>query len=287
MACAKTKTRILDMKLFKNILSGEMKANIKNYLYFNFLKQKYSSFLKKYKLASKTVHSYSNKVWVCWLQGEENAPELVKKCIECVRKVFFNKEIIVITEENFNDYAQFPDFILQKYRDGKISKTHFSDLLRLQLLIQNGGIWIDSTCLITEYPEYIDNEPLFVFQNRERGDDSIAASSWFISSEKENPILTLTRDMLFDWWKNQNKLYHYFLVHFFFTMATQFYNEQWRQVPFYSNLTCLILQRELFNKYSEKRFNQIKKMSAVHKLTYKFKNKDISETFYDFILKTL
>lgn len=272
------------MKIFNNILSGEMKANIKNCLYFSSLKQKYSSFLKRYKPTLKTIHTYSNKVWLCWLQGEEKAPELVKKCIASVRKTFFNKEIIVITEENFKDYVQFPDFILKKYKDGKISRTHFSDLLRLQLLIRNGGVWIDSTCLITEYPEYIDGEPLFVFQNKERGDDSIAASNWFISSEKENPILVLTRDMLFDWWQKHDKLYHYFFMHFFFTMATEFYDEQWRQVPFYSNLPCHILQRELFNKYTEKRFDQIKKMSAVHKLTYKFCEEKFSNTFCEYIL---
>lgn len=272
------------MKIFNNILSGEMKANIKNCLYFCSLKQKYFNFLKKYETISKTNHEYSNKVWLCWLQGEENAPELVKKCIASVRRTFLNKEIIIITEENFKDYVKFPDYILKKYKEGKISRTHFSDLLRLQLLIQNGGIWIDSTCFITEYPEYIDNEPLFVFQNKERGDDSIAASNWFISSEKGNPILILTRDMLFDWWKKHDKIYHYFLMHFFFTMATGFYNEQWRQVPFYSNLPCHILQRELFNKYSEKRFAQIKKMSAIHKLTYKFYKEDFSNTFFEYIL---
>lgn len=272
------------MRIFNNILSGEMKANIKNCLYFSSLRRKYFNFLKKYKAISKTNHEYSNKVWICWLQGEENAPELVKKCIASVRRTFLNKEVIIITEENFKDYVQFPDYILKKYKEGKISRTHFSDFLRLQLLIQNGGIWIDSTCFITEYPEYIDKEPLFVFQNKERGDDSIAASSWFISSEKENPILVLTRDLLFDWWKKHGKIYHYFLMHFFFTMATGFYNEQWRQVPFYSNLPCHILQRELFNKYSEKRFAQIKKMSAIHKLTYKFYKEDFSNTFFEYIL---
>lgn len=82
------------MKIFNNILSGEIKANIKNCLYFSSLKQKYSNFLKKYKPTSKTIHTYSNKVWICWLQGEEKAPELVKKCIASVRKTFFNKEIL-------------------------------------------------------------------------------------------------------------------------------------------------------------------------------------------------
>lgn len=262
-------------------ITGEMKANYKSYVAYSFLKSKYRKFLKNYQRKENQVHEYSKTIWWCWLQGEENAPLLCQKGLESIRNNFPEYEVVVITEKNFSDYVEFPDFILQKYKTGKITKTHFSDLLRLQLLISHGGIWIDSTCFITKRPDYAENIPLFVYQNKERGDDSIVASSWFISSEKNNSILTLTRDLLFDWWEKHNKLFHYFLVHFFFTMATDFYKDEWKNVPFYSNLPCHVLQRELFDDFNEKRFNQICSMSAVHKLTYKFKDKEIKNTFFD------
>lgn len=278
------KARLLFTLTLKKI-PGEMKSNYKNYIFYSCLKRKYESFLKNYKPQINQVHEYSNKIWWCWLQGEGSAPELCRTCLNSIRKNCPEHEIIIITEENYLQYVEFPDFVLEKYKKGIISKTHFSDLLRLQLLIKHGGVWIDSTCYLSEKPEYIFNTPLFSFKNNERGDSSIAASSWLISSEKSNSILTLTRDMLFDWWKKHNHLYHYFLVHFFFTMACSFYKNEWQQVPFYSNLPCHILQRELFNKYNVTRFNQIKKMSAVHKLTYKFKDKETEGTFYEYLLK--
>ena len=276
-----------NLSLFRITLQnfpGDMKANYKNFIFFSSLKQKYKSFLKNYQPKTFSNHEYSNKIWWCWLQGEENAPDLCKAGLKSIRNNCPEKEIIVITENNYSDYVSFPDFIIEKYQKGFISKTHFSDLLRLQLLITHGGTWIDSTCYLTEKPDYIFNTPLFVFQNKERGDNSIAASSWLISSEKNNLIITLTRDMIFDWWKNHNHLYHYFLLHFFFTIACEFYKDEWQKIPFFSNLPCHVMQRELFNKFDQKRFEQIKKMSAVHKLTYKFGDKETAGTIYEYLL---
>ena len=276
---------LLTFKTSFRKIPGDMKANYKNFIFFSALKQNYKTFLKNYKPQAVLTHEYSNKIWWCWLQGEENAPDLCRSCLKSVREYCPEHEIIVITENNYSDYVSFPDFIIEKYQKGLISKTHFSDLLRLQLLVTHGGTWIDSTCYLTEKPDYIFDNPLFVFQNKERGDDSILASSWLISSEKNNSILVLTRDMIFDWWEKHNHLYHYFLIHFFFTIACEFYKGEFNKIPFFSNLPCHVMQRELFNQFDQKRFEQIKKMSAVHKLTYKFANKEIAGTFYEYILK--
>ena len=54
-------------------------------------------------------HISSNKVWICWFQGIDNAPELVRKCYESIEKNLIGKEIVLITSENMNDYVQFPD----------------------------------------------------------------------------------------------------------------------------------------------------------------------------------
>ena len=275
---------LLTFKTSFRKIPGDMKANYKNFIFFSALKQNYKTFLKNYKPQAVLTHEYSNKIWWCWLQGEENAPDLCRSCLKSVREYCPEHEIIVITENNYSAYVSFPDFIIEKYQKGLISKTHFSDLLRLQLLVTHGGTWIDSTCYLTEKPDYIFDNPLFVFQNKERGDNSIASSSWLISSEKNNSILVLTRDMIFNWWKNHNHLYHYFLVHFFFTIACEFYKDEWQKIPFFSNLPCHVMQRELFNKFDQKRFEQIKKMSAVHKLTYKFGDKETAGTIYEYLL---
>ena len=40
---------------------------------------------------------------------------------------------------------------MEKHKNNIIDNTHFSDLLRLELLIKYGGTWIDASVLITKY----------------------------------------------------------------------------------------------------------------------------------------
>ena len=45
-----------------------------------------------------------------------------------------------------------------------MSPTHFSDLLRLELLIKYGGTWVDASVLITKYTKDYFNKDLFFFK---------------------------------------------------------------------------------------------------------------------------
>lgn len=78
----------------------------------------------------------------CWFQGMENAPELVKRCYASVKRNMPNKEVIVITKENMDQYVDFPEHILGKWKKGLITDTKMSDFLRMELLIRYGGLWM-------------------------------------------------------------------------------------------------------------------------------------------------
>ena len=45
-----------------------------------------------------------------------------------------DKNIVILTNENINDYVQLPDYIVEKYDKGIIPKAHFSDAIRNELL---------------------------------------------------------------------------------------------------------------------------------------------------------
>lgn len=264
----------------------DLKKTKKHWIFYTCFKSKYRSYLKNYKTYHNEKHEYSDYVWWCWFQGEENAPEIVKKCLASVRKHFAGKKIVIITEQNMFDYVTFPEFIIQKYKKGIISRTHLSDLLRLELLINYGGTWIDSTCFCSNTPDYIFNKPLFVFKAKEKHEPGVCCQSWFMSSEKNEPILTLTRDLFYNYWQKNNKLIHYFLIYFFMTLASEKYEKEWKDVPWYPDLNCFILEREIFDKYSDERFREIKKWSDIHKLSYKFNvPENISNTFYEKIME--
>jgi hypothetical protein len=232
----------------------------------------------------------SNKVWICWLQGEENAPPIVKACINSVRRNLVNKEVVILSEETIPQYVHFPDHNMEKWRNKIISPAHFADLLRLALLCEYGGMWIDGTVLCTspEIPRAISDAPLFVYQKIDltrRGQDSIIASNWFISAWSQQPILLLTRDLLYAYWKNTNKIDNYFVFHIFFAMATRRYSEDWENVPVFNNQSPHTLQFELKRRYSESRWNDILAMSVFHKLNRYVSVENAADTFCGHIAK--
>lgn len=88
-------------------------------------------------------------IWICWFQGESQMPDIVRMCLESVRKYSNGHEVIVITSDNFRDYVTLPDAIVMSYEAGDIKPAHFSDIIRVNLLVQQGGLWLDSTMYLT------------------------------------------------------------------------------------------------------------------------------------------
>lgn len=251
------------------------------------LRKKYKRFITEYKDKEiiNTCHESSGNIWVCWFQGMKKAPDIVQQCYQSLLQNIKDREIILITEDNYKNYVKFPDVIQKKIEQGIISKTHMSDLLRLELLVNYGGTWIDSTVYCTgEVPEYMLNSELFVFQKLKPGLDGhcTSISNWFITAEKENPILKLTLALLYQYWYTYDKLIDYFIFHDFFQLSTECYPEVWKKVIPVSNSTPHILLLRLFEKFDRKVWNSIKQQTCIHKLTYKFdeKNNFIPDTYY-------
>ena len=249
---------------------------------YRYLRRRYKKFVD----SLPTYHGSGEivrKIWWCWLQGEEQAPEMCKMCLDSLRHNLPNYEVIVVTEKNMCNLVDIPPHIMDKYQKGIISRTHFSDILRTLLLVKHGGVWIDSCVYCSGYGTPVFDYPLFVFQDwKFNMSQATVASSWFLSSEKDNPILRTVLDLLCEYWRRNNSLIDYFLYHLFFHIATEKYPALWKQVPRFSNLPPHILQFELFEKYDETRFGQITAMSDFHKLTWKDKrtNSDYKGTFY-------
>ncbi len=228
----------------------------------------------------------SNKVWFLWLQGLECAPVLVQRCYASLCENLADREIVLLTEKNYREYVTFPATISEKIEKGTITRTHFSDLLRLELLIRYGGTWIDATvfCSGRNIPGYMLDSELFLFQTLKPGLDGQATciSSWFMTACTNHPILMLTRHLLYAYWEKYNSMVDYFLLHDFFQLAIEAYPEEWAKVVPFSNATPHILLLRLFETYDEKMWNAIKAQTSFHKLSYKFdaSQADIAGTYY-------
>ena len=191
--------------------------------------------------------------------------------------------MIIINETNINEYVNIPNYIMDKYKKGIFTPTHFSDLLRLELLNTYGGTWIDASVLITKYePRFYDNI-LFFFGSKK--DDGCVGSSWFITSEKGSPILRTTLDLLYEYWKKNDKLYNYFLLHLFIKMACDKYKNDYNKVLFISNRPPHLLRDNLRFTFNKDWYNIILEKSSVHKLTIHIKDDEFrNNTYYSHII---
>lgn len=235
-------------------------------------------------------HKASNKIWICWFQGMDNAPELVKKCYQSVVENNPDKEIVVLTTENMEAYVTFPEYIMDKWKSGIITHTHMTDLLRVELLIRYGGTWIDATVFCTGRAEdYFFNSDLFFYQNLKPGRDGDCQyiSSWFLSAKTNNKILMATRELCYEYWKKNNSMWDYFLLHDFVSIVLDRYEEDWKKVVPRDNATPHILLLRLFDQYDKEMWNSIKQQTSFHKLTYKYETDktSVNNTFYKKIVQ--
>ncbi len=231
----------------------------------------------------------SRKVWVCWFQGIEHAPAIVQKCYESIKYYIKDREVILLTEENYSNYVTFPDYICDKVARNIISKTHLSDLLRLEILNRYGGTWIDATVYLTdELPRFMLDSPLFLFQNLKPGLDGhcISISSWFITAERRNPIINFVLMNLYSYWSKENYMLDYYLLHLYFQLAIEKYPKIWKKVVPYNNSTSHIILLRLNEQFDQLVWDSVVNQICIHKLSYKtICNSLQSETYLQHILE--
>lgn len=233
-------------------------------------------------------HVQSNKVWICWFQGMENAPSIVQKCFQSVKNNLIDQEVILITSKNMMDYVEFPQYIIEKWKSKIITDTHMTDLLRMELLIKYGGMWLDATVLCTEkrekIPNYYFDSDLFMYQNLKPGRDGHVhyISSWLICAKSNNKLLMAVRYLCYEYWKEYNEIIDYFLIHDFFSIVFDYYPDEWKKIIPRDNATPHVLLLRLFDQYDEQIWNTIKQQTPFHKLSYKFENSkyQIDNTYY-------
>ena len=226
------------------------------------------------------------RVWTCWLQGFDKAPVMVQACQESMRRYIKDREIIQLTYENYKDYVTLPEHIVQKYERGQIPPALFADLLRLEVLIQYGGTWMDATMLCTDpglmaksswLKEIMDCD-LFLFQALRKGDPRFyGISNWFITARRGCRPLIVLRDVLTEYWQDYSVTLDYYIFHDFFFTIAQLYPEEMAVMPRRNRLGPLKLKQgkgyemktDGLRLKEEPWVQQLIERVCVHKLDYK------------------
>ena len=227
-----------------------------------------------------------NPIWVYWKQGLDQAPAIVKSCINSIKKNA-DTEVVVITDDNAEQYVKFPTYIMEKLAKGTMSTAAFSDLLRFSLLEHYGGTWIDSTVYLTDpIPDMILNSDFFAVRNSLLLiDNPVLYPAWFLHAKKGNKTIREIRNVAFAYWLKNEHVIEYLLPNLIITLVVKSNPEVEKAIPYMNSDYSEYLVKVLAEDYSEEKWNWIKKLTGIHKLTYKL-DADIKHghNFYDYLI---
>ena len=203
-----------------------------------------------------------------------------------------NYKVHFINDSNFSNYVDFPGYLIDKYRAGKITKTHLSDILRFNLLEKHGGLWFDSTILVTQplqnYTQYwslpyftrkvcLDKNIFhpFIMRTSHSPATFVTFARWtgFFQSTsiKNNPLFTFGKNFFENYWRDFDELIEYFLIDLVIDIAydnISFVKQEIDAVPI-NNTELGSLVYHLNDLYKDYPFDNLYEDTFLYKLTYR------------------
>ena len=231
-----------------------------------------------------------------WWQGESNCPAVVKLCWASLRKHCGNHKVIIITKDNYKDYVTIPEYIISKVKAGYISFTHLSDIIRADLLVKYGGLWIDSTMFVADdIPDEAFSLEYYTIRYGEKPVYdwyTISFYRWagfcFAAKNTDSLLFSFMREMFYEYWNNHDKLMHYLLIDYFLAIAFDEFPEfrqAWENIPV-NNSHCLKLAA--YESWDAEKYAELRQTTRLFKMTYKVKypvkTDSGSETVYGHLL---
>ena len=241
-----------------------------------FLEKEFYEFIINYEF--NTCNQKNSKIiWTLWMQGYENAPELVKSTIDSIRKFaeLNNFQFILLEENTIEKYIVFPKLIKEKMDLGVIDYTKISDILRVSLLAKYGGTWVDATIYIKE--EFDSSLLLQNYYTIKTGgiedySPNISNNRWkgfFLSGNSS--LFSFTRDFFFEYYSRYDIAVDYLLIDYIFDIAYK-YDEKIKNQMLElekSNPNLFWLESHLGDEFDQKVWDNITETTKVFKTTYK------------------
>lgn len=304
--------------IYKEMMPKKLFNKIQNKTYFKtqkmvgedwdrVLKEYFTNKIETEQIKLKKTFNNEKIIWQFWGQGWdfEKLPDVVKISYKSVEKYKKDYEIIHLDMNNINDYLEIPAYILKKVENKKMGFAHFTDIIRLALLYNYGGVWIDATILLTDYlpQEYFEMD-YFMFQrddnleNKKDWEDyddfyfswnnemKVRVLNSIIFAKKNNEIIKTLLDMLLIFWEHNDLVPNYFFFQVLYTELIENYYKK-KQCKIVSDTLTHELIRVWFDKFSQEKLDEITKRNNVHKLTYKIDSgkRDTKGTFLNYFKK--
>ena len=216
-------------------------------------------------------------IWLLWLQGIDQAPFVVKKCIQSWITKNPGWDIRILDKTNIHHYIELPDLSRKD-----ITTASFSDVIRIYLLKEYGGIWIDSTVFcnipLDQWVYKYLKSGFFAFDGP--ANDRLI-STWFIAAEEHNILINKWLSYTNKYWKDRNSSNTYFWFHYLFNKlvnSDDLCREIYLNMPKMSSDFPHSAQKAgLLKTFSPELGAKIDWTSPVFKFTHKFHPEDYSQ----------
>ena len=159
------------------------------------------------------------KIWTLWYQGLDTAPEIIRQCVDSLRRGACGAELIVLDKDNMEDYVDIDPVLKRKVEAGTYSLTKLSNYVRLSLMYNYGGLWLDSTIWLNRnvdsFADQVFGRPFYSVRFSDAPDESEAAlglwATYALGFCQKSPIAGFSRDFQLAYFQREDVLIDYFL----------------------------------------------------------------------------
>lgn len=178
---------------------------------------------------TKAPRPLPRKIWMFWAQGLEAAPETVQLCVASWQRHHPDWEVVLITEDTLGDYLD-----RNRYPE-TMSLNHLANMLRIHLLRDHGGVWVDATSYCTRPLDHwlppLMQAGFFAYAWPTPGR---IMANWFMASEQGGALITRLTDELERYWQGRSTASDYFWFHYTFewlVRTDRHFRKLWSAVP--------------------------------------------------------
>lgn len=176
-------------------------------------------------------------IWLLWWQGWDRAPWVARRVRESWEKLNPDWRVELVSEKNLRDHisGRVLDIIFDPSKD--IGMAAKSDLVRLALLAQNGGVWADSTalCMMPLDPwlyDVLEPTGFWMYHGRDHG---TGPCSWFMVSIRDTYVYRTWLATAIAYWDARKRTDDYYWMDSLFVQLCEIddrFRADWNRVPY-------------------------------------------------------
>lgn len=221
------------------------------------------------------------KVWSMWWQGEAQADKLFRMCIDSARR-HTGCEVITLDKDNYHNYFEIPQYMLDKNKEGKIALQHICDFMVVSILAAQGGFFTGATIWWSQdATDELLRTPFYTCRAVTDAKTNMSRSRWvgyLLAGNKEFPLFAFTRDCLMEYWSKEDRAVDYLMMDYIFELAYRnipCVREYLDSMPEKNNMRRNELIERLSEPYDPENFKYFTEGDTfVYKLSWKFGRKD-------------